>query len=62
MARSAAMSRRLPGTPSSLEIVLKNCLGGMYGFGESARPPAFFVAGFGASRVKKVVGYYMARR
>jgi hypothetical protein len=56
------MSRRLPGTPSSLEIVLKNCLGGMYGFGESARPPAFFVAGFGASRVKKVVGYYMARR
>ncbi|MBB2929620.1 hypothetical protein [Paraburkholderia silvatlantica] len=35
------MSRRLPGTPSSLgEIVWKNCLGGMYGFGESARPPA----------------------
>ncbi|MBV8261876.1 MAG: hypothetical protein JO239_13245 [Paraburkholderia sp.] len=38
------MSRRLPGTPSSLlEIVWKNCLGGMYGFGESARPPAHSV-------------------
>jgi hypothetical protein len=74
----------------------------MYGFGESARPPALYTmvarlrtrlsnetgsrpgctqlitihrtmdrrrmrrvnrhAGFGASRVKKVVGYYMARR
>ncbi|WP_199272342.1 hypothetical protein [Paraburkholderia acidisoli] len=37
------MSRRLTGTPSSLlEIVWKNCLGGMYGFGVSARPPARF--------------------